>query len=356
MRTATAIALISLGGIAFASDDFSGLWKLNPERSEIRALPMPAHPVLKLEQKGSVLVISAGPHEEGPFETWSYPLDQSEIKRTAGDSSFSTRTKWEGAALMVSTLVSGPQRYAVMERWRTSRDRRTLTIKRTIAKMTGEIESLLVYENPAAVLAQRPNAAGGAVVEEEFLVEAGAKILLSLVNSVNTKDAAPGQRIYLQTEYPVLVKRRVVIPKGSYVMGTVTEARRAGRVKGKPSLYLRFDSLTLPNGVTRDLRSRPGAMDQNIDREEGKITGEGGKGDDARTVGQTTAAGAAVGGLAGAAAGRAGTGAVIGAAAGAAGGLIGVLSSRGPELILPQGTTMEMVLDRDLRFKASEIQ
>jgi hypothetical protein len=136
----------------------------------------------------------------------------------------------------------------------------------------------------------------------------------------------------------------------------VTEAQRAGRVKGKPSLYLRFDSLTLPNGVTRDLRSRPGAMDQNIDRAEGKITGDSGKGDDARTVGQTTAAGTTVGGLAGAAAGRAGTGAVIGAAAGAAGGLIGVLSSRGPELILPQGTTMEMVLDRDLRFNASELR
>jgi hypothetical protein len=40
---------------------------------------------------------------------------------------------------------------------------------------------------------------------------------------------------------------------------------------------------------------------------------------------------------------------------GAASGLAGVLLSRGPDLVLPKGSTFEMVLDRNLRFKDSEL-
>jgi len=93
-----------------------------------------------------------------------------------------------------------------------------------------------------------------------------------------------------------------------------------------------------------------------LDRSEGKIKGEGNKGGDARTVGQTTAAGAGIGTLAGAAAGHVGMGAGIGAAAGAAAGLAGVLGSRGPDVVLPAGTTVELVLDRELRFTAAELR
>ena len=49
-------------------------------------------------------------------------------------------------------------------------------------------------------------------------------------------------------------------------------------------------------------------------------------------------------------------GAGIGAAAGAAAGLAGVLGSRGPEVVLPAGTTMELVLDRDLRFTSEDLR
>ena len=193
---------------------------------------------------------------------------------------------------------------------------------------------------------------------EEYLVEAGTRVLLRLTNSVNTKHTASGDRIYLETAVPVFANRRLVIPRGSYVTGTVTEAQRAGRVKGRSSLNVRFDSLTLPNGVMRDLKALPSAADArgNLDRKEGKIEGEGNKGGDARTVGGTTAAGAGIGTLAGAASGHAGMGAAIGAAAGAAAGLAHVLGSRGPDVVLPAGTTLELMLDRDLRFSAAEVR
>ena len=87
----------------------------------------------------------------------------------------------------------------------------------------------------------------------EFTVETGTKVPLSLINSVSTKHSAEGDRVYLETVFPVLVNGRIVVPVGSYVAGTVTQLKKPGRVKGRGELYVRFDSLTLPNGVTRDL-------------------------------------------------------------------------------------------------------
>ncbi len=192
-----------------------------------------------------------------------------------------------------------------------------------------------------------------------YVVEPGTRIPLSLINSVSTKHSAEGDRVYLQTVFPILVDSRVVIPPGSYVAGTVTAVKRPGRVKGRGELFLRFDSLTLPNGVTRDFRARIGGLDgqsnEELDRAEGKIKSEGNKGGDARTVGEATAAGAAVGVMAGSAAGHAGMGAGIGAAAGLAAGLMGVLLSRGPDAVLARGSTVEMVLDRPVAYDDNDL-
>jgi type IV secretion system protein VirB10 len=202
--------------------------------------------------------------------------------------------------------------------------------------------------------AQQAAPAGG-----EYTVEAGTKMPLSLINSISTKHSAEGDRIYLETAFPVLVNGRIVIPVGSYVAGTVTQIKKPGRVKGRGEMYVRFDSLTLPNGVTREFRSRMGGMDGNaagtLDKAEGKVTSEGNKAGDARTVGEVAGAGASVGAIAGSAAGHAGMGLGVGAAAGAAAGLIGVLATRGPDAVLARGSTVEMVLDRPLNFNQGDL-
>src|SRR3954452_7357681 len=164
--------------------------------------------------------------------------------------------------------------------------------------------------------------------EKQFTVAPGTRIPLSLINSVSTKSAAEGDRVYLETVFPIVLEGQVVIPPGSYVAGTVTQVKRPGRVKGRGELYLRFDSLTLPNGVTRDFRARVGALDgratEDLDKAEGKIRSEGNKGGDAQRVGEAAAAGASVGAIAGSVAGHAGMGVGIGAGAGAAAALAGV--------------------------------
>ncbi len=204
-----------------------------------------------------------------------------------------------------------------------------------------------------------PTTAPSSDEKTTFTVEPGTRIPLSMINSVSTKQAAEGDRVYLETVFPILVNGKIVIPPGSYVAGTITQSKRPGRVKGRGELYVRFDSLTLPNGVTREFRSRIGALDgrasEELDKTEGKIKSEGNKGGDARTVGETTAAGASVGAIAGSIGGHGGMGAGLGAAAGATAGLLGVLLSRGPDAVLAKGTTLEMVLDRPITFDEGEL-
>ncbi|MFN7992877.1 MAG: hypothetical protein U0Q18_04720 [Bryobacteraceae bacterium] len=193
----------------------------------------------------------------------------------------------------------------------------------------------------------------------EFIVTPGTRIPLGLINTITTKHSEEGDRVYLETVFPVLVNGRIVIPPGSYVAGSVTEVKRPGRMKGRGELFLRFDSLTLPNGVTRDFRARVGGVDgrggEELIKDEGKIRGEGNKAGDARTVAEAAGAGASIGLIAGSATGHYAMGGGIGAAAGAAAGLMGVLLSRGPDAVLAKGSTIEMITDRPLYFEDGEL-
>jgi len=199
-----------------------------------------------------------------------------------------------------------------------------------------------------------------AAASSDYTIVPGSKVALSLINSVSTKHSIEGDRVYLETVFPVLVNGRIVVPVGSYVAGTVTQIKKPGRVKGRGELYVRFDSLTLPNGVTRDFRARMGGLDgtstSEVERGEGKVTGPGNKKGDLQTIGEAASSGAAAGGLnGGVGAGHPGLGVGIGSAAGAAAGMIGVLLSRGPDAVLDKGATVEMVLDRPVSFTEKEL-
>lgn len=367
-----------------ADADFSGIWRLNAERSG-QPLPHAAAAVLRIEQRGPELRCKAERQAAGA-EDCSFAVDRREHRLQNASGTHNIMAKWEGDAIMANVLVvpnSGTQ-YTLMDRWTLSRDHNTLRIRRQMVSAGDEREAQLVYQRegtvPAPAPAEAPETAAPPTAEPSspvfrprpspapppsnppavtFVVERGSKLPLALVSSVSTRTANPGDRIYLKTVYPVVISGRMVIPPGSHVNGTVTDVKRPGRVKGQGELFIRFDTLLLNNGVTRDFRARVGSAEgqssEKLAQQEGRISGGGDKSGDARKVGQTTAAGAGIGGLAGSIGGRAGMGAGIGAAAGAAAGLAGVLGSRGPEAQLPAGTIVEMVLDRDLSFSGEEL-
>jgi type IV secretion system protein VirB10 len=207
--------------------------------------------------------------------------------------------------------------------------------------------------------AQQPQ--GQQTQTQKFVVPARTRIPLVLVNSVSTKTSDVGDQVYLQTSFPISANGQIVIPEGSYVTGTITQVKRPGKVKGRAELYVRFDTLMLRNGVKRDFRGTVSATDGSQDtmsEKEGKIIGDSSKGQDAATIAgpavSGTVVGAGIGGAAGGGSG-AGMGAGIGAGIGATAGMIGVLLTRGPDVHLVRGTSLEMQLDRDLTFFPEEV-
>ena len=371
--------------------NFNGRWVLNPNVSQVANLPQAPDQVVVIDQQSSTINWSSVPaNGKTAPDVWTFNTDGSQSRREAGGTITSSKTKWEGAALLTSTNVSSPtDSYAIMDRWQLSKSGNRLTIEREVIGPRGKTEGTLIYEReragqdataPAPVPPPSPTSASPTsasptsanptqqallpsrdtpppfenVPAADFVVKAGTRLPLRLINSVSTKHSVPGDRVYLETAYPVFAQGRVVIPTGSYVQASLTEVKRAGKVKGKSELFLRFDSITLPNGTTRDFRARLSQADGKLNAE-GKLEGDTARGSDAKAVGVTTAAGAGVGSIVGAAAGHAGMGAGIGAAAGALGGLAGVLSTRGPDTVLQSGSTVEMQLDRDLTFTAQEL-
>jgi hypothetical protein len=352
----TAVGLTILLRAADPDRDFSGKWVLDAAASSTRSLDS-VETSLTVSQGDAGILCSTGSAQ------WSYALDGSETRKRIGEESRNSVAKWEGAALLINTLVSGPPDYTVMDRWVLSGDRATLTITRQVVRAGGEVDGTLVFRREGAamtaflqpprdvvpptrsaepggnatlpVLEKRPEPG----VPPDVTVLTGTHVLLSLIGEISTKHAKDGDHVYLSTATPVAANGRVVIPRGSDVAGTITHVKPAGHISGKGELYIRFDSLTLPNGVSRDFRARPSG-------DEGKVDANG-KGVNPGLImmggGMGAGIGARVKGLGGMAVG------------GVAGTLAGVMLSRNQDVVLRQGTHIEMVLDRDLVFHPEEI-
>ena len=186
---------------------------------------------------------------------------------------------------------------------------------------------------------------------EKISVPAGTRLAVVLENGISTRSAKAGDSLYFHTSFPVTQNNRVVIPVGSYIRGSLLESKRPGRIKGKGEFRLRLESLILPNGYTVDLMAAPRSADtggRETTDSEGKVTGPGGKGRDAGTIAQTTVTGAGIGAIA-----RGAKGAGIGAGIGGLAGLAAVLLTRGPEAQLPRGSTLDIVIERDLTLDSS---
>ncbi|HUJ33069.1 MAG TPA: hypothetical protein VLY23_17440 [Candidatus Acidoferrum sp.] len=183
----------------------------------------------------------------------------------------------------------------------------------------------------------------------------GTHIPLVLHNAISTRSARPGDPVYFETSFPVMLNGKIVVPAGSWVSGEVTESKRPGRVKGRAELMVRLNTLILPNAYVVSLAASPGNAgtggNETTDKE-GKVIGDTDKGSDVGTIAKTTAAGAGIGGLAT----QTGKGVGIGAGVGAAVGLATVLFTRGPEAELPRGTTLDAILDHPVLLDVDKVQ
>jgi len=228
---------------------------------------------------------------------------------------------------------------------------------------------LLVGVTPCA-LAQTPFAAGAAVgapatspVLESgpntYTVPAGTRIPLSLKDEISTRSAMPGDPVYLMSDFPVVANGVVVLPAGMYVKGIIDSVQRPGKVKGRAQLQMHFASIILPNGVEVPLPGTldelPGAGGAKVKNGEGTVEQAASKGKDTQRIASNTLEGAGVGGLVGVGTGNVAVGAGVGAGAGAAVGVLTTLFTRGNDIVIQRGTSMEMKLSRPLVLQQTQL-
>ncbi len=211
---------------------------------------------------------------------------------------------------------------------------------------------------PAPSTGPQPSAAQPPT-PQTFTVPAGTKVLLSLKSAINTKTAQQGDGVYLVSSFPVVGNARVMIPVGVYVQGVVDRVVRPGRVKGRAQLDLHFTTMIFPNGQIVDvpgvLNSLPGSDGPKVKGNEGTVEQAGNKGRDVANVLKGAAIGAEGGVIGGAASGDVAKGVGYGSLAGAAAGTIYTLFTRGNDIVIPTGTSVEMVLQRPLVLQESQL-
>jgi hypothetical protein len=175
----------------------------------------------------------------------------------------------------------------------------------------------------------------------------GSHVLLRMVNSISTRTAQAGDMVYLRTASPIAVDGQILVPAESYVTGVVSYSKRSGRVKGRAELGIRLDTLTLPSGKAYKFSPHLASVDsgesgQKVQGPENKVEQAPSKGEDAKQIAILAGSGAGIGGIAD----RSWKGAGIGAAAGGAVGVATTLLTRGHEVELRAGSTLDVVFDR----------
>jgi len=182
---------------------------------------------------------------------------------------------------------------------------------------------------------------------KQITVPAGTEVPLTLNSTIDTKNTRTGDGVYCVTAFPVVVDNVIAIPAGTYVKGEVVNAKRAGKIKGRAEIQLKFNTLIFPNGYTVDIPGTihhdSGSSNASVD-EEGRIKADSQKGKDATTVAKGTGVGAAGGGILTGTHGGVLTGAGIGAVAG----LATVFMTRGQDVRIGPGASLKMLLQRPL--------
>jgi hypothetical protein len=182
---------------------------------------------------------------------------------------------------------------------------------------------------------------------QQLVIPAGTKVPVALKHAISTRGTREGDAVYAETTFPVVANGRVLIPAGTYVQGRISHIQKAGRIKGRAEVLMHFTTLIYPSGYTVLL---PGAVDNapGVDKtqvkdNEGTIRADSQRGEKIATAAETAATGTVIG-----AASAGGKGALIGAGiGGAVGTAIGMLS-RGNDVKMEAGTTLEMVIQRDV--------
>ncbi len=171
-------------------------------------------------------------------------------------------------------------------------------------------------------------------VPARLTLPAGTVIQVRVSQFLSSDQNRTGDSFSAELQQPLVVDGWVVARRGQTVLGRVSLAQRAGRVRGVSQLGVELAQLVLVDGQQLPIRT------QLL-----QTSGGTSQGRDAQAIGTTTGVGAAIGAAVGG-----GKGAAIGGAAGAAAGVAGVLLTRGRPTEIPPETLLTFQLEFPLAF------
>jgi hypothetical protein len=174
------------------------------------------------------------------------------------------------------------------------------------------------YQQPAPQPQPYPRARP-ANLPDALTIPAGTVIQVRTADWLSSDHNKAGDEFIATLAQPIVVDGWVVMRRNQNIIGHVTDAKRAGRVKGVSKLQLDLSQLTLVDGQLVPVQTTL------LNASAGTSNGR-----DAAAIGLTTGTGAAIG-----AAAAGGPGAAIGAGAGLVASVAGVLLTRGKPTIIP---------------------
>jgi len=223
----------------------------------------------------------------------------------------------DDGALVEGTLAARTEEQVTVESGATTRD-----VPRT------EIVDLKVVEPDAPPPPPPP-----AATFREVTVPAGTTLAIELGTTIDTGTSAVGDPVEATLAEAVMVEGSEVLPARATVSGQVASVQAAGKVKGRASLALAFESV-YADGESYPIAARFEAVAPAT------------KTEDAKTIGIPAAGGAVLGAILG---GK--KGAAVGAAIGGGAGAGAVLMTPGDEVRIATGTTLSVAIGTPIVVK-----
>jgi len=162
---------------------------------------------------------------------------------------------------------------------------------------------------------------------------AGTKLVIRMIDSVDSERDSVGQTFAASLEEPVMVDGRAVIPRGADVVVKLVDTKESGKIEGRTTLTLDLMSLRV-NGRTVDVNTETVTQES---------SSRGAR--SAKVIGGTALFGTIIGAIAGG-----GKGAAIGAGSGAAVGTGAEILTKGQRVKIPSEARLTFSLETAVRF------
>jgi hypothetical protein len=139
----TLFVIAAAASIAIAADkpDFSGNWKMDPDKSTFGPLPPPTSITSKISHKDPDLTVATsqiGPDQES---TAKYSTDGKETTNSMQGNEVKSKAVWEGKTLVInSSLDAGGAQVKFTAKYTLSEDGKTLTNALSISTPGGDFD------------------------------------------------------------------------------------------------------------------------------------------------------------------------------------------------------------------------